>query len=755
MPSTKMNTQKTNGWRWPLTIMAALISSCGGGSDGGTFENGGIAPVTVSISADKTILQSNSLNALPDLSGPYTNTITVQVKKDGNPFAAQSVAIDVVSGLSSGALYYLDGNPDHEYCPEPGYDVDKCPVALLPTAYRSLVFGGAETSTSGTVTAHFHASGTPGKVVVRVSTQNPDTSAQVWSELTLTVGPGVSTGQAAVVGLLIAPSPLYITGQGRQDVKPFQAAVLDDANQPVPNPSGNNLRLQLLSNRPYGGEKLVAVSASGNIEEGSMVNTRTINGVAEVALYSGTLPGTIAILATADRADNNVDNGIQTPITDVDTIPIGSGQITSLIFAGAYPNAVQSRANVLALGPGETLDASGGIYVRGISVLAVDEFGNPPPPGQFITFRLIDGPLNGYPDQGRGVFQYTGKDGNPEEGGATFRTPVTGSSLLGADTNCQLVLEGGLGQEGSWIINGQAQAHLLAVFNPFNAVADTGFTVPYTIGCPPYVGNIANNINGVSVYTDEYGMAATIISYPVTQLGRCFKLTAEANGGQVGAVMGKQPSDSEIVGDECASWYLGIADGSALSTIPASDQNLQIPVGQTESFTKTLMLQLLDGDQNAPPAPLPAEKLAVQMVVTDPDKEAVAAAEQVVEAAQAALDTVVASNTASCSATKPENAVSEPEQCASWRTALDAAQQALTDANNELAAAKANDALHTPTASFSPASPLITGVDGLATLTITVAGLYSGARVEFFVSTVGPEVRAPTLTITASPEGSK
>ncbi|MEI2780336.1 MAG: hypothetical protein V9H25_03400 [Candidatus Competibacter sp.] len=43
----------------------------------------------------------------------------------------------------------------------------------------------------------------------------------------------------------------------------------------------------------------------------------------------------------------------------------------------------------------------------------MDEFGNPPPAGEFITFRLMDGPMTGYPDQGRGVFTIAGKDGNP------------------------------------------------------------------------------------------------------------------------------------------------------------------------------------------------------------------------------------------------------------------------------------------------------------------------------------------------------
>ncbi len=735
-----------------LLLLSVFLASCGGGGEG---DDGGFTPerINVTITTDKATLQTNLVDAAANPSGPFTNTITVQVTKSGNIFPASSVSIDIVSGLSSGALFYLDGDPENEECSVPGETVDDCTGTVFPKAYRRLVFE----DTTGTVTGHFHASSTPGRVVLRASAQDPDTNATITADLTITVGPGVSTGQPAVVKFVIIPSPLYITGQGRQDVKRFQVQVLDDANQPVPNTASNNLQLQLLPNRPNGGENLVAISASGGTQEGEIVNTRTINGIAEVALHSGDKPGTVVIAAIADRADNNVDNGIQNAVSDVDTIPISSGEIASLTFTGPYPGAVKVRANVLTLGPGDTIDATGAVYTRAMTVLAVDEFGNPPPPGEFITFRLMDGPMTGYPELGRGTFDIAGNDGNPQEGQNTFTTPAGGSSLAGASTNCQLVLEGGAGQEGSWLINGQSQAHLLAVFNTFNPVADTGFTVPYTIGCPPYTGNVANNINGVVVQTDADGIASTIINYPRTQLGRCFKLTAEANGGQVGAVMGKEKQGSVVLGDPCTSWYLGVPTGATIIIIPASDQNLQVPVG--DSLTKPLTLQLFDGA--TPPAPLPAEGLSVQVVITDPDQAAVAAAEAAVATAQAAVRAAQAAmNAAGCPAAAPAPPATEPVACPGLRAALVKAQEALAKANSDLELARARDALHTPTASFEP-DPLVTGVEGIAVMTITVSDLYTkestggtgDAKVEFFINTVGPVIRAPTLTITVLPQG--
>lgn len=55
-------------------------------------------------------------------------------------------------------------------------------------------------------------------------------------------------------------------------------------------------------------------------------------GAATLALHSGNLPGTVVISATAIRADNNVDNGIQMAITNYAMVSIGTGEITSPSF---------------------------------------------------------------------------------------------------------------------------------------------------------------------------------------------------------------------------------------------------------------------------------------------------------------------------------------------------------------------------------------------------------------------------------------
>jgi dienelactone hydrolase len=48
--------------------------------------------------------------------------------------------------------------------------------------------------TSGTVTGHFHASSTPGTVIIRASAQDPDTSETIVADLTITVYPDAHHG---------------------------------------------------------------------------------------------------------------------------------------------------------------------------------------------------------------------------------------------------------------------------------------------------------------------------------------------------------------------------------------------------------------------------------------------------------------------------------------------------------------------------------------------------------------------------------
>ena len=757
-------------------------------------------PMSISITADKTTLPVNITNQGPSIGGVYTNTVTVTVNKNGN-LVATPINVAVSAGLAHGSLYYLDTDPDHQVCTS-----EPCPPGIkVPGAYRQVAFEDA----TGIATFHFHASGGPGTVVLTASAADPETGRVVSASLTIVVTGGGSSGggRPSVVTILMDPDPIYIrtnpagTAAGQSSVKLFQVFVGDDFGQGISQSEGNPLRLELLPNRPNGGEWLSANDVKGNPQEGPSVVSGLFGGPATVAFHSGTLPGTVVIAATADRADNNVDNGIQMGITSYATVSIGTGQIASLTFTGPFADAVFAKSNNLVAINGQcgaqACDSIwNGVYSRVMSVIASDAFGNPPPEGTPISFRLIDSPLdmlkNRYPDQGHGEFAITGYTGDPQEGGLEFFAPnrtvkrtasdtlnpfvvPNGVSFALADPLCLLMLQdpeiinsnpstiNGLPSEGrreyhggSRIITGRA-GNMLLVNSPFKQVSqNVGANVWYTVGCPPYKGNIApSGTAEVTAVTNASGVASTVMNYPASQVGRRFMVSAESDGGQVGAVL--------------THWYLGNPDGSIVTITQPPQLSSQIDPTVTTGIVSVVQtidpgaalnlpvtLQVLDGGVTSGGAlrrtPIPGVSLAVDVVIKDPSEAKAILAEETLAKAQASFDAFVAANPGVCDlvVTDPANPTPAPrdeEKCTKQKelaTALETAKTAAVEAR-----LVAN--LHTPTASVTPKT-VVSGAGGLARVVLEVSDLPADGSVDFFFSSVGPEILTQTLQITVKPE---
>ncbi len=164
-----------------LFMLAAVLASWSGSVDSLRFDGGGGSGFTgggftgrpilsISISADKTEMPANLAGHSVDPSLPYTNTIAVQVKRDGRLFPAESLVIDLIE-VSTGSLLYLDGDPEHQN--DDG----------SPKAFRRLAFE----DTSGVVTAHFTTGTQPGVATIIASTQDPSTGQVVSAQLKINV----------------------------------------------------------------------------------------------------------------------------------------------------------------------------------------------------------------------------------------------------------------------------------------------------------------------------------------------------------------------------------------------------------------------------------------------------------------------------------------------------------------------------------------------------------------------------------------
>lgn len=610
----------------------------------------------IEVSVDRSSLAPNSFGIGPQIGGPFTATIYVRAfKVDGTVLNSTEEVVGMsLRSLNLGALYYLDGDTDHED-EETG----------LPLAFRSTTHG----LNSGVASAHFHAGDTPGTALIDISVQDPNGVGPTQSAtVQITIERGGSTGTvgAILIDDTTTSGVVYTAGIGQVDQRFLQGNLFDDAFLAMPNPTGafDNVELSIITG-PNGGEHLAAQSTTQGTMTGKTVHTRTVNGIFQFTLRSGTLPGTVTVRARADRADNNVSNGLQSPVVDDAVFVIDDGVVRSVSVAGPFVDAVAANSQSLVVDGGDTLTADG-IYSRSIQLITSTRFGQVPPVGTPMTIFLGDGPFipDTYPNCGHGEFRYQGLDANPTEGGNTLSIPVGTRSFGGVQAGCIIFLRGPHPDHYiPRIITGMLSPYQVQVGQTFPAVADTGFGDAYIVTCPPYFGNVDSNPsvtgtngNGAVLATDGKGSVIFNINYPASQIGRNFVIGAEVNGGAVNGT--------------AVTHYLGVPNGATFSVLTPTLELLAgstytLPVAPGGNSTVPLVLQLQDGSAvstgGVVTAPIPGEAITADIEVIDPDHEAALAARQLADAAAAfvaqiraqataARDTADATGTASCQA---------------------------------------------------------------------------------------------------------
>jgi hypothetical protein len=367
------------------------------------------------------------------------------------------------------------------------------------------------------------SSSTPGTATLTVSAVDQQTGETISAVQQFVVTNGTPGVPGAVV-FDTDTTPVYIQGINAPATKAVQVQVLDGGGAFVPNPPAgvNNLRLELQSTL-NGGERLSGVNAAGTPVTGATLNTRTNNGEANFSLQTGTVAGTVIIRATADRADNNVDNGIADAVTSTRQIVISDGRIFDIQIQTANFEGVSGQ--VAGPPPGNTSpDAT---YNFLVTALATDRNGNPVPAGAEIRFGLVDEP------QRDGLFTLSGSDGNPQENGTTF-TAAQGGFLGAGPGDTLLVLGEGIANnrdlESARTIASIQSSTSLTVSAPFNPNDVTGTSIDAGPIFPYVIGRAADANVRASGLTDSLGVAASVVTYPARRLGKTIYLWVQGNG---------------------------------------------------------------------------------------------------------------------------------------------------------------------------------------------------------------------------------
>lgn len=338
-----------------LGVVASMLAACGGGGGGGG--SGNLTPSNeyrISLRADRTSLPLNVAGVGPGIGvdSPYTTTLYVSARRSGTndpiPGGENIFSCNVVpQGLEQGALYYLDGDPDHEV----EVDVNGTTVRV-PAAFRSVTLG----SNAGAASFHFHAGNTAGTATITCAVTDPQNNRQVTTQLQIQVGQ--STGKASQVRIDTS-SPNFLFAQNTNGTTQLvvQAQVLDEAGQRVPDPAAGTHNLYASIVDTAGLADNDALLRAGGTS-GKWVVTNSTNGQAQFTIVSGAATGAVLVEFITDRFDNNVDNGITDAVRNMVLVPVAGsvGQSALAVLTETeLPDAEEGKSYATVL------TASGGV----------------------------------------------------------------------------------------------------------------------------------------------------------------------------------------------------------------------------------------------------------------------------------------------------------------------------------------------------------------------------------------------------------
>lgn len=432
---------------------------------------------------------------------------------------------------------------------------------------------------AGKAILYIHSTAQPGTFTLTATATDPGTGATVSKQITFTVT-GTAVGLPSQVRITGPSNVVYIAGSNGNTTAPVTVSVTDADGQPVPDSASANVLLEILPVANGSGEVL----AASGVADGTSVRVRTVNGQALASYRAGSRQGLVTVRATADRADNNVDNGVQNAVISQTSFVVSDGRLFDLEITNPIINAVQvngvdpdAEPVDFDLPDGGTIEIPpllDGSYKLTVSVVATDRQGNPVLPNTPIEFGMVDEPVVGYPEQGAGSFLISGTDGDPQEEGSLFTSAsgrFIGSGGTGAGPGDTLIVfgEGSVGNrdlESARIVQRVNSATSLNIQNRFNRNDDTGNIVnngpvlPYVIGRNT-TGNVASN-----KLTRADGVAITEMTYPVSQLGKAVVVWARGSGDVVNG-------SPELVTDAEFLRFAGVAPASLIvspNLIPAN-----------------------------------------------------------------------------------------------------------------------------------------------------------------------------------------
>lgn len=519
-----------------LLLASAALASCGGGGGSGSHSAFDPTPSgSFVISATTTQLPLNPSDVLPYSGSPFMSEVRIEWRRpNGDLQLGQKVSV-TIAPVQVAAFSTLD-DPSTAFSPTP-QDPTK------GNEFLTLLGSGPVDASNGVATVFVTSGNVAGKATLTISGKAPDSNTVITKSIEFTVTAG-TPALPAVLNMDASPTGVYLANSGGNSASALSIQVLDGNNQNVPDPvsgnsAANNVQLEVVGTTGSG--TLTTVGAGGGSQTAALVKTSTLRGVASATYTAGTLQGPMQIRATADAADNNVDNGITTPVTAIKTVVVSDGKLYSLTITSPNINAILENtvSGELATDNTEIPPDPDATYSLTVSALANDRQGNPVIPGTPIRFGVIDEPVGAF-DAGvyANRFLHSGTDGNPVEGGNIFTSlsadfiRANGNGLGPGDALLLFgkSVDGNSDLESAVTVQAVNSDTSLTVTPVFNLNDTTGVSVNNGPVLPYLAGRAMHGNITAQATTNDIGVAHVTLNYTTRYLGHIAAIWAQGDG---------------------------------------------------------------------------------------------------------------------------------------------------------------------------------------------------------------------------------
>jgi hypothetical protein len=451
----------------------------------------------------------------------------------------------------------------------------KTPPDATGNEFLTEIGSGPVNVTGGNGAIFVHAGDIPGTATLTVTAIDPDSGQTISSQLVFTVAGAASSLPASITAL--ANGNVYVSGSSGPQSTVIQASVFDGSDAAAADPNGfDNVEFQIIG--PAGSDaRLSGLSATGAAVTGTKIDTVTHSGIATVSFQAGTVQGPVQVKVTADRADNNVDNGIQDPVTATATVTVSDGKLFSITIDSPDTDST----NPTGVSTAAVEDPAGsGNYVLTLSAKGIDRQGNAVLPGTQFGWGDVDSPQQATTSTNlRTWFSISGTSGDPQEGGTLFTATDghfttagggagPGDTLLVIGKASEGAPAGNDDLESAVKITSVNSATSLTVSTPFNLNDRTGVSV--TTGLLPYiVGRATFSSVQTPSFTDSLsstnaGVGVTTLNYPASAIGKAVAVWAQGTGTDTNT----SPGRTDIVTDIALIRFPGSAAGAIMTASP-------------------------------------------------------------------------------------------------------------------------------------------------------------------------------------------